>query len=91
MKYIDSEKLIKAIEEKGLDCSFALKMERMDTLALIDELLQEQPDVDLMDDASFTKELKRFLSDTGNEKKRGGVILPIIKHFYSLGFNSRKK
>lgn len=43
MKYIDAEKLIKAIEEKGLDCSFALKMERLDTLALIDELQYEQP------------------------------------------------
>ena len=42
-KYIDAEKLIKAIEEKGLDCSFALKMERLDTLALINELQQEQP------------------------------------------------
>lgn len=42
-KYIDAEKLIKAIEDKGLDCSFALKMERLDTLALIDELQQEHP------------------------------------------------
>ena len=42
MKYIDAEKLTKAIEDKGLDCSFALKMERLDTLALIDELQQEQ-------------------------------------------------
>ena len=46
-KYIDAEKLTKAIEDKGLDCSFALKMERLDTLALIDELQQEQPEVDL--------------------------------------------
>ena len=46
-KYIDAEKLKKAIEDKGLDCSFALKMERIDTLALIDELQQEQPEVDL--------------------------------------------
>lgn len=44
MKYIDADKLIKAIEEKGLDCSFASKMERLDTLALIDSLQQEQPD-----------------------------------------------
>lgn len=43
MKYIDAEKLAKAIEDKGLDCSFALKMERLDTLALIDEIQQEQP------------------------------------------------
>ena len=42
MKYIDAEKLIKAINDKGLDCSFALKMERLDTLALIDELQQER-------------------------------------------------
>ena len=42
-KYIDADKLTKAIEEKGLDCSFALKMERLDTLALIDSLQQEQP------------------------------------------------
>lgn len=45
MKYIDAEKLIKAIEDKGLDCSFAVKMVRLDTLALIDELQQEQPDL----------------------------------------------
>ena len=50
MKYIDAEKLIKAIEEKGLDCSFALKMERLDTLALIDELQQEQPDLPGIED-----------------------------------------
>lgn len=43
-KYIDAEKLIKAIEDKGLDCSLAIKMERLDTLALIDELQQEQPE-----------------------------------------------
>lgn len=42
VKYIDADKLSKAIEEKGLDCSFALKMERLDTLALIDSLQQEQ-------------------------------------------------
>lgn len=46
-KYIDAEKLTKAIEEKGLDCSFALKMERLDTLALIDSLQQEQAEKDL--------------------------------------------
>jgi len=44
-KYIDADKLTKAIEEKGLDCSFALKMERLDTLALIDELQQERPEL----------------------------------------------
>ena len=44
MKYIDADKLKKVIEDKGLDCSFALKMERLDTLALIDELQQEQPE-----------------------------------------------
>lgn len=49
MKYIDAEKLIKAIEEKGLDCSFALKMERLDTLALIDEL-QQEPEEKTFDD-----------------------------------------
>lgn len=42
-KYIDAEKLAKAIDGKGLNCSFALKMERLDTLALIDELQEEQP------------------------------------------------
>lgn len=47
-KYIDAEKLKKAIEDKGLDCSFALKMERLDTLALIDEFQREQPEVDII-------------------------------------------
>lgn len=57
MKYIDADKLIKAIEEKGLDCSFALKMERLDTLALIDELQQEQPDFPTTDE-----QMKEFLA-----------------------------
>ena len=57
MKYIDAEKLIKAIEDKGLDCSFSLKMERLDTLALIDELQQDQPEVDL---EKFTEKIKTF-------------------------------
>lgn len=43
-KFIDAEKLAKAIEDKGLDCSFTLKMERLDTLALIDSLQKEEPD-----------------------------------------------
>lgn len=42
MKYIDADKLTKAIEDKGLDCSFVLKMERLDTLALIDELRESE-------------------------------------------------
>lgn len=45
--YIDADKLIKSIEEKGLDCSFSLKMERLDTLAIVDSLQQEKPEVDL--------------------------------------------
>lgn len=83
MKYIDAEKLIKAIEEKGLDCSFALKMERLDTLALIDELQQEQPEVDL------EKEVKNFFMDSGYN-------LPyyecwtIASHFFELGRLSNK-
>ena len=54
MRYIDAEKLIKAIEDKGLDCSFALKMERLDTLALIDELQQEQIDMGEVSDGYHT-------------------------------------
>jgi len=42
MKYIDAEKLAKAIEDKGLDCSFVLKKERLDTLALIDKLRESE-------------------------------------------------
>ena len=57
-KYIDADKLTKSIEDKGLDCSFALKMERLDTLALIDELKQEQREVD-GDDGKFVKILVR--------------------------------
>jgi len=58
-KYIDAEKLTKAIEEKGLDCSFALKMERLDTLALIDSLQQKQPEQDIT-------EFEKALSDFGD-------------------------
>jgi hypothetical protein len=46
-KYIDADKLTKAIEDKGLDCSFALKMERLDILALIDSLQQDEKAVEL--------------------------------------------
>lgn len=53
-KYIDAEKLTKAIEDKGLDCSFALKMERLDTLTLIDSLQQEQTDMGEVSDGYHT-------------------------------------
>lgn len=53
-KYIDAERLAKAIEDKGLDCSFALKMERLDTLALIDSLQQEQNDMGEVSDGYHT-------------------------------------
>ena len=53
MKYIDADKLTKAIKDRGLACSFALKMERLDILALIDELQQEQPEVDLEKTVEF--------------------------------------
>lgn len=53
-KYIDAEKLIKAIEEKGLDCLFVLKMERLDTLALIDSLQQEYVDMGEVSDGYHT-------------------------------------
>ena len=93
MKYIDAEKLIKAIEEKGLDCSFALKMERLDTLALIDELQQEQQEVDLEDeidrviaDYSFTKTI-----DSGGFKTTILDYAKIARHFYELGLNARKE
>ena len=58
MKYIDADKLAKAIEDKGLDCSFVLKMERLDTLALIDELQQEQQEEP---DKSLEEAAKQFV------------------------------
>lgn len=84
MKYIDAEKLIKAIEDKGLDCSFALKMERLDTLALIDELQQEQPEVDLERDAVS------YCYDNGiniSPRQAKGIA----RHFYELGLNATKE
>ena len=100
-KYIDAEKLISEIDKKwkeladknvkvgggkyDIEISTYLSIKN-----LITRLQQEQPEVVLTDNASFTKELKRFLSDTGNEKKRCGVVLPIIKHFYELGLNAKK-
>lgn len=65
-RYIDAEKLIKAIEEKGFDCSFALKMERLDTLALIDELQQELPEVDL--ENYISNKLRELGADLINHK-----------------------
>ena len=74
--YIDAEKLIKAIEEKGLDCSFELKMERLDTLALIDELQQEQPEMDL-DNLTIMEEIRKCGCNP-NE-------FDVARHFYELG------
>ena len=81
-KYIDAEKLINAIEEKGLDCSFALKMERLDTIALIEELQQEQPEVDLERDAV------QFCFDKGLNLTPYQAKT-IASHFYQLGKNSK--
>jgi len=80
MKYIDAEKLKKAIEEKGLDCSFALKMERLDTLALIDSLQQDQPEIDI------EKEIDKLVSLEYDERD-----MCIARHFYELGKNARKE
>lgn len=90
MKYIDAEKLTKAIEDKGLDCSFALKMERLDTLALIDELQQEQPEVD------FEKELKneraKLLDAFGPMNgEQSLAIKNFARHFVEVGLNARKE
>ena len=82
MKYIDAEKLAKAIEDKGLDCSFALKMERLDTLALIDELQQEQPEVDL-----------EKASRNVYESWKGGTMDDFLRDMVELGkaLNARKE
>lgn len=84
MKYIDAEKLAKAIEDKGLDCSFALKMERLDTLALIDELQQEQPEVDLEKELKDgrTKLLDAFGPMNGEQSL---AVKNFARHFYELG------
>ena len=94
MKYIPAEKLTKSIEDKGLDCSFALKMERLDTLALIDKLQQEQPEVDL------EKELGRWRHKHFKGKRDGDYSgeyleresqLDLARHFYELGLNAKKE
>ena len=90
MKYIDAEKLAKAIEDKGLDCSFVLKMERLDTLALIDELQQEQQEVDL--EKEIDECWQNWLSPS-NQKEVEGVLpktefAMYARHFYELGKNS---
>lgn len=94
MKYIDAEKLTKAIEDKGLYCSFALKMERLNTLALIDELKQEHPEVDL------EKELDQWRHEHFSGERDGHYSgeylerssqLDIARHFYELGLNARKE
>lgn len=83
MKYIDADKLIKAIEEKGLDCSFALKMERLDTLALIDSLQQEQPETPIIEVTA------RCLY----ESWKGGTMNDFLLHMNELGrvLNARKE
>ena len=87
-KYIDAEKLAKAIEDKGLNCSFALKIERLDTLALIDELQQEQQEVNL----------EKFISDFIDKKDSENQgkwceedIIEAMKSSFALGLNARKE
>ena len=94
-KYIDADKLTKVIEDKGLDCSFALKMERLDILAIIDELKQEQPQVA---DASkmeqpvdgLEEEIIRYLRDEYSSDDEP-LVSEIARHFYELGLNARKE
>ena len=95
-KYIDAEKLAKAIEDKGLNCSFALKMERLDTLALIDELQQEQPEKSKVDsDRDFSKAWaihpipKEFIHGLLEERGSLEFIYKTARHFYELGKNSK--
>ena len=86
MKYIDAEKLTKAIEDKGLDCSFALKMERLDILALIDSLQQEQPEVDL--NAEIEKELRLHYNDD-QDVYWWNYLKNSFYHFYELGLKAK--
>lgn len=81
MKYIDAEKLTKAIEDKGLDCSFALKMERLDTLALIDSLQQEQPEVDL--DADIEMEWDSFNKHLAEYDKESEEVVWLNRHEFN--------
>ena len=79
MKYIDAEKLTKAIEDKGLDCPFALKMERLDTLALIDELQKEQPETEMK--SPFTGGKVTILSREEEVTFRGEKV-KILRKYY---------
>ena len=79
MKYIDAEKLTKAIEDKGLDCPFALKMERLDTLALIDELQKEQPETEMK--SPFTGGKVTILSREEEVTFRGEKIKVTRKYY----------
>lgn len=93
MKYIDADKLKKAIEDKGLNCSFALKMERIDTLTLIDELQQEHPEVDL-DFQTFAQNLDAVFAlpaeeTTNTNENPLNWEYAIARHFYELGLNAR--
>lgn len=90
-KYIDAERLSKAIENKGLDCSFALKMERLDTLALIDSLQQEQPEVDLEEEIQLYIENIGFGHGGWIDGLSDEDLRNIANHFYELGLNARKK
>lgn len=106
-KYIDAEglratieKIINSIEScPFIEAEFGAEMRREGkiqaynkTLALIDSLQHEQPDVDL--DEAFEKEYSKFSNDTD----AGDYALPIdltdykdfALHFYELGKNSLK-
>ena len=93
MKYIPAEKLTKSIEDKGLDCSFALKMERLDTLALIDKLQQEQPEVDLEKEIAEWQGYEAFPEGTNITPlpKAMNIVEKTAKHFYELGLNARNE
>lgn len=81
MKYIDAEKLKKAIEDKGLDCSFALKMERLDILALIDSLQQEQSKTDL--DADIEMEWDSFNKHLAEYDKESEEVVWLNRHEFN--------
>ena len=94
MKHIDADRLKKAIEDKGLDCSFTLKMERLDTLALIDGLQQEQPEVDLENYLENYFKGWHVEEEIGLTKPDGWSCIvddlkDIARHFYELGCSTQ--
>ena len=90
MNYIPADKLIELVKEwRNKQMGFAWDAVN-EVVKIIDSLQQEQPEVDLTDDASFNKELRRYLSETGSEKERAEQFCQLSNTSTNLDLTQEK-